>query len=150
LTAEDLDDVLSVERAAYEFPWTPGNFIDSLRAGHDALVLRDVTGQLLGYFVAMKGVDEVHLLNLTVAPSVQGHGHGRFLLERVLDVARQNGAQQVWLEVRRQNERAQQIYARFGFKTSGIRKAYYPASLGRREDAIVMNLAVASLPGSLR
>lgn len=69
LTSGDLDDVLSVERAAYEFPWTPGNFMDSLRASHDALVLRDVTGQLLGYFVAMKGVAEIHLLNLTVAPA---------------------------------------------------------------------------------
>lgn len=150
MTPEDVDAVLSVERAAYEFPWTPGNFMDSLRAGHDAAVLHDRTRRLLGYFVAMKGVDEIHLLNLTVAPPAQARGHGRFLLERVLDVARRHDAQQVWLEVRRQNERAQRIYTRFGFTTSGIRKAYYPAPLGRREDAIVMNLNVASFPGSLR
>lgn len=143
---QDIDDVLDVERSAYEFPWTRGNLIDSLNAGHDAEVLFDREQRLLGYFVAMQGVDELHLLNLTVAPAVQARGHGRFLLDRVIEVARAHGAQQVWLEVRRQNERAQRIYARFGFSASGIRKAYYPAALGRREDAIVMKFTVRSIP----
>jgi [ribosomal protein S18]-alanine N-acetyltransferase len=150
MTLNDIDEVLDAEHAAYAFPWTRGNFVDSLRAGHDAEVLLDHEQRLLGYFVAMQGVEEIHLLNLTVAPMVQGHGHGRFLLDRVLDVARRHGARQVWLEVRRENERAQRTYARFGFQSSGIRKAYYPAALGRREDAIVMNLTVDSLPGNLR
>jgi [ribosomal protein S18]-alanine N-acetyltransferase len=150
MTLDDVDEVLNVERAAYEFPWTRGNFTDSLSAGHDAEVLRDRMQCLLGYFVAMPGVDEIHLLNLTVAPQVQARGHGRFLLERVIDVARRRGLNQVWLEVRRQNERAQRIYTRFGFATSGVRKGYYPAPLGRREDAIVMNLTVAPLSRTLR
>jgi [ribosomal protein S18]-alanine N-acetyltransferase len=146
----DIEEVLGVERAAYEFPWTRGNFIDSLNAGHDAEVLHDRTRHPLGYFVAMKGVDEIHLLNLTVAPPMQARGHGRLLLERVLDVARGHGAQRIWLEVRRRNERAQRIYARFGFSTTGVRKAYYPASFGKREDAIVMNFTIASIPGPPR
>lgn len=150
MAAYDIDEVLGVELAAYAFPWTRGNFIDSLRAGHDAEVLRDHAHRLLGYFVAMKGVEEIHLLNLTVAPTAQGRGHGRFLLARVLDAARRHGAGQVWLEVRRENERAQRIYARFGFQASGIRRAYYPAARGRREDAIVMNLTVGSSPETLR
>lgn len=146
MAREDIDEVLDVERAAYEFPWTRGNFMDSLSAGHDAEVLRDAQHRLLGYFIAMKGVDEIHLLNLTVAPTVQTRGHGHFLLERLVSVARRHAAHQIWLEVRRQNERAQRIYARFGFSVQGIRKAYYPASLGTREDAIVMNLTILSGP----
>ena len=55
-----LDAVMAVEVAAYAFPWSRGNFIDSLAAGHPAWLLMDADGALLGYFVAMFGVDELH------------------------------------------------------------------------------------------
>lgn len=148
MTMHDLDAVFRVERTAYEFPWTLGNFRDSLGAGHAAEVLCDPGHRLVGYFVAMKGVDEMHLLNLTVAPQEQARGRGRVLLDRVVALARHHAAHQVWLEVRRQNERAQRIYTRFGFTTNGFRRAYYPAALGQREDAILMSLSLRSLPES--
>ncbi|WP_439955342.1 hypothetical protein, partial [Klebsiella pneumoniae] len=70
----DLAEVLAAEREAYPVPWTHGNFVDSLAAGYPAEVLRDPQGELLGYWVAMPGVDELHLLNITVAPAWQRRG----------------------------------------------------------------------------
>jgi [ribosomal protein S18]-alanine N-acetyltransferase len=145
MTPNDVEVVLGIETAAYEFPWSRGNFIDSLSADHPSRMLRDPQGHVLGYFVAMQGVDEMHLLNLTVAPAAQGRGHGRHLLRAVVELARRHGARQLWLEVRRHNERAQRIYTQFGFSVSGVRRAYYPAGEGRREDAIVMSLNTAPL-----
>jgi ribosomal-protein-alanine N-acetyltransferase len=139
MTAADLDEVLVVERASYTHPWTHGNFSDSLRSGYQAQLLR-AGGELLGYFVAMKGVDEVHLLNITVAPRWQGQGWGRLMLDALALWSRGQGAQWLWLEVRVSNERAQRIYERNGFRRVGERKAYYPAPEGRREDAVVMSL----------
>ena len=78
---DDLDRVLAVERAAYDFPWTRGNFVDSLAAGYLAEMLVDHRLGLVGYIVAMAGVDEMHLLNLTVAPAQQRRGHARCLLD---------------------------------------------------------------------
>ena len=75
LTEARLEEVLAIERAAYEHPWTRGNFADSLRSGYQASCWC-AGGVLLGYFVAMKGVDEVHLLNITVAPALPGPGLG--------------------------------------------------------------------------
>ena len=69
MTVAELSPVVVIEASAYDFPWTRGNFVDSLAAGYLARVLRDASGQVVGYFVAMKGVDEMHLLNLTVDPS---------------------------------------------------------------------------------
>jgi ribosomal-protein-alanine N-acetyltransferase len=138
MTESRLDDVLPIECSAYEHPWSAGNFADSLRAGYEAQMLcagKDV----LGYFVAMKGVDEVHLLNLTVAPSWQGQGWGRLMLDALATWSRRQGAQWLWLEVRAGNLRAQNVYERSGFRRVGQRKAYYPAAKGR-EDAIVMSL----------
>src|SRR5688572_3345900 len=66
MTAADVDAVMALETHVYPFPWTRGNFIDSLAAGYVAEVLRDRReGRLLGYFVALAGVDELHLLNIT-------------------------------------------------------------------------------------
>jgi [ribosomal protein S18]-alanine N-acetyltransferase len=128
-----------IEREAYEHPWTRGNFIDSLRSGYQAQIL--AAGEVvLGYFVAMKGVDEVHLLNLTVAPRQQGEGWGRVMLDGLALWARGQGAQWLWLEVRVSNTRAQQIYERQGYRRVGERKRYYPATHGKREDAVVMSL----------
>jgi ribosomal-protein-alanine N-acetyltransferase len=134
----DLDAVMAIEATAYAYPWTRGNFADSLRAGYTGVLLR-VQGELLGYYMAMKGVDEMHLLNLTVAPAHQGQGLGACLLEALADRSRDLGAQWLWLEVRASNEGAQRLYLRQGFRRVGLRKGYYPAARGRREDAIVMS-----------
>jgi ribosomal-protein-alanine N-acetyltransferase len=137
MTEATLDEVVALERAAYAHPWTRGNFADSLRSGYQAQLLRAGT-TLIGYFVAMKGVDEVHLLNITVAPACQAQGWGRVMLDALAIWARGQGAQWLWLEVRTSNVRAQQVYLRYGYRRVGERKNYYPAE-GGREDAIVMS-----------
>lgn len=138
MTLHDLDDVLHIETSAYSFPWTRGNFIDSLAAGYRAEVLHDAD-ELLGYFVAMPGVEELHLLNVTVAPAHHSRGHGQVLLAAVCACARQRHLPRVLLEVRQSNQRAQALYRRLGFDEIGQRRNYYPAAQGR-EDAIVMGL----------
>ncbi len=134
-----LDEILRIEQSAYAHPWSRGNFSDSLRAGYQAqLLVADAV--ILGYFVAMKGVDEVHLLNITVAPAYQSQGWGRVMLDALALWSRSQDAEWLWLEVRRSNHRAAQVYERQGFRRVGERKGYYPDADGRREDAIVMSL----------
>ena len=141
----DVDRVLAVEVRAYSFPWTRGNFIDSLAAGYLAEVLIDPQDALLGYFVAMVGVDELHLLNLTVAPAHQRQGHAGTLLDVLEQRCRDHQLPALWLEVRASNERARHVYRQRGFQDVGLRKNYYPAVQATREDAIVMSLAVRGL-----
>ncbi|MBI2769341.1 MAG: ribosomal protein S18-alanine N-acetyltransferase [Burkholderiales bacterium] len=139
LTEARLDEVVAIERSAYGHPWTHGNFLDSLRSGYQAQLLV-ADSVVLGYFVAMKGVDEVHLLNITVAPPWQGQGWGRVMLDALAVWSRGQGAEWLWLEVRVSNSRAQEIYERHGYRRVGERKGYYPADQGQREDAAVMSL----------
>ncbi|WBY00160.1 ribosomal protein S18-alanine N-acetyltransferase [Ramlibacter tataouinensis] len=139
MTEARLPQVLPIERSAYEHPWTHGNFADSLRSGYQAQLLC-AGDQVVGYFVAMKGVDEVHLLNITVAPAWQGQGWGRLMLDGLAAWSRGQGAQWLWLEVRVGNLRAQRLYEHIGFRRVGERRRYYPAAGGGREDAIVMSL----------
>ncbi len=135
----DLDAVAAIEAGAYSHPWSRGNFVDSMAAGYHAQVLDEPGQGPIGYFVAMAGVDELHLLNITVAPSWQGRGHGGWLLAAVRAIALQADFASLWLEVRESNRRARDIYLHGGFKVVGRRKDYYPA-MPRREDALVMSL----------
>ena len=135
----DLDEVMATEVRQYPFPWTRGNFVDSLNAGYPAWTLR--SGRLLAYAVVMIALDEAHLLNLTVAPDCVRVGHGWSLLDRMAQVARNEGASSMLLEVRPSNDNALRLYRRYGFIAIGRRPDYYPAQAGR-EDAIVMRVAL--------
>jgi len=140
MTVTDLEEVLAIEQQAYTAPWSRGNFIDSLAAGYEARVLRGPEGVLWAYFLAMPGVDEMHLLNLTVAPDQSGRGLARFMLDQLCEISRRHGVAQLWLEVRVSNARARQLYERYGFTQAGLRRGYYPAAGGLREDAALMSL----------
>ena len=141
LTLERLDLLLAVEQRAYSHPWTRGNFTDAMASGYEIELLLGGE-QLLGYFVAMPGVDEAHLLNLTVAPEFQHQGWAPVLLDAMGLWARGQSAQWLWLEVRASNWRARQVYEKYGFQRIGERKRYYPGEGAEREDAIVMSRAL--------
>lgn len=140
LTEAWLRMLLPIEHQAYSHPWTHGNFVDALAAGYEAQLLLNAHDELLGYFVAMRVLDEVHLLNLTVAPAHQGRGWARILLDALSLWARQREAEWLWLEVRESNARARALYARQGYQQIAVRKDYYPAANGQREHAIIMRL----------
>lgn len=138
LTEARLDAVLAVEQASYSHPWSRTNFTDSLKSGYEAQVLLG-GDELIGYFMAMKGVDEVHLLNITVAPAHLRQGWARVMLDALATWSRGQGAEWLWLEVRLSNLRAMNVYDAYGFRRIGVRKNYYPAHAGQREDAVVMS-----------
>jgi ribosomal-protein-alanine N-acetyltransferase len=134
----DLRAVLEIEESIYEFPWTLGNFRDSLRAGYACWVMSEGR-RLIGYAVLMLAAGEAHLLNLSVAAGSQRRGHGRHLLHNVVQAARGHKAKVLFLEVRPTNAVGQRLYAGYGFRQIGVRRGYYPARKGR-EDALVLAL----------
>ena len=140
----DLDTLVAIEAAAYPFPWSRGNFADSLNAGYLARKRVDAADQWLGYFIAMPGVQEVHLLNLTVTPEHQRCGHALAMLGELVRESLALDARRLWLEVRASNERAQALYRRYGFRDVGLRRGYYPAGALARENAIVMSLNLSA------
>lgn len=137
MTSADLDEICEIERRTYTFPWTYGVFADSLNANYRAWVGRE-QGRIVAYALMMVVLDEVHLLNITVASERQGQGLGKFLLRHLFADARGLGTKFMFLEVRPSNVGALDLYRRFGFVVIGERRGYYPAANGR-EDAIVMS-----------
>ena len=141
MTEADLPRIHRIELASYEYPWTLGNFADSLRAGYSMWV-READGEIIGYYALMVAAGEAHLLNLTIAPMWRGHGLGRDLLEHCLVRACDHRAETLYLEVRLSNTAAIALYRSSGFVDLAVRRGYYPARAGR-EDALIMKKDLA-------
>jgi len=132
----DVEAVAAVETEAYEFPWSPGIFLDCLRVGYCCWVCI-LRREVVAYGVMSVAVGESHILNLCVRPDMQGQGLGRKLLGYLLGVARGHHTDTVFLEVRPSNRVAIGLYSTLGFNQVGVRRAYYPARRGR-EDALIL------------
>jgi tRNA threonylcarbamoyladenosine biosynthesis protein TsaB len=144
----DLASVMVIENQAYPFPWTSGNFTDSLTAGYEMSVLKE-QNVMVGYLVWMAVVDEAHLLNIALSPARQGRGLGLWMMRYFIAQARTREFSKILLEVRPSNHGAIRLYRFLGFQKIGQRKGYYPQSAGsskEREDAIVMQLALRGDP----
>lgn len=140
MNERDLDAVAALEASVQAFPWSRGNFADSLSSGYSVWVCR-VGGDLVGFSVVMMAVDEAHLLNIAVCHRYQGLGYGARLLRNAMHLARLNGAAKLFLEVRTSNQQAIELYRHFGFSQIAVRKGYYPAVVGR-EDALIFERAL--------
>ena len=141
MNEHDLDAVVAVENEIQPFPWSRGNFSDSLKSGYSVWVCR-LGGDLIGFSVMMSVIDEAHLLNIGVSPRYQGQGYGARLLRHTMAVAKTHGANTLFLEVRPSNERAVELYRHFGFRQIGLRRGYYPAAVGR-EDGLIFDKELA-------
>lgn len=136
----DVDAIMAIEPTIFPYPWSRGNFTDSLNSGYSCWVVKH-DGTIVGYAVLMMVLDEAHILNISIAKPYQGRGFGRDLLMHMIDIARQRNALNMFLEVRPSNHSAIGLYESIGFNEMAIRRKYYPAPNGR-EDAVLMGLAL--------
>jgi ribosomal-protein-alanine N-acetyltransferase len=132
----DLKAVMAIEADVFPEPWSKTVFTSELALRHGrAYRVARLHKAVVGYFGLMFVEDESHVTTLAVALAYQGRGLGKALMAEIVHASLAAGARHLSLEVAAGNERAQQLYQRFGFAPVGLRKHYYPAT---GEDAIVM------------
>ena len=144
MRGNDLADVVAIERASYQFPWSEGIFRDCLRVGYVCRVLT-VNRQIMAYGVMSLGAGEAHILNLCVSEPYRCRGVGRRLLGSLIERAVAAGMADAFLEVRPSNTAAIRLYLSLGFEQVGMRRGYYQAANGR-EDAAVLRRALRDAP----
>lgn len=140
MTQDDLDRVYEIEISAHVAPWTKGILRDCMRVGYDCFVI-EKRRRIQGFAIARTYMHECHLLNICIAPRMQGKGLGNHLLVYLLDWAAPL-CSSILLEVRPSNEPARKMYAKYKFKEIAIRKNYYQNPDGSKEEAIVLSRAL--------
>ena len=135
MTADDMEDVLSIESVSFPAPWSEGMFLEEMRHPfcHDLVGL--VEGRIVGYISFAIVYDEIHLRNLAVHKDWKRHGVASNLLSRMITISSGRGARCGTLEVRGSNVAALELYKRFGFVVEGTRPSYYSDT---GEDALIM------------
>jgi [ribosomal protein S18]-alanine N-acetyltransferase len=138
---DDIAAIALIERDVYVFPWSAGNFRDSLLSGYQCWGCW-ADGDLIGYAIILVSLDEAHLLNFAVSRSWQNQGVGTRFLTFVINESKRMCCEMLYLEVRPTNVIGRRLYERFGFQQLGLRRNYYPATTGR-EDALFLGLNIS-------
>lgn len=146
-TYEHLPALAAIEQASFSWPWTLEQFRQELAKPYShtliALLHTSDSPTVVGYAVFWVVADELHLLNLAVAPLYRRRGIGRALLNEVLSHGRNLGARIAWLEVRPSNTAALALYSSLGFRQVMVRKRYY---VENGEDALILMLPLTRQP----
>ena len=136
---KDIPEVLRLEREAFgQMAWHAEDFESAISSKCDfPLVIQAGTDSigLAGYAVLRIIAPEAEIENICVAPACRRSGVGETLMEEMLHLAAERGADRVFLEVRAHNEPAKALYLKKGFAESYRRRNYYQ---GPTEDAIIM------------
>ena len=136
MNKNDIYYVHGIESLTNETPWSENNFYDALRFSKADVVTID--GKVNGYVIYQYVMDEIHLLNISVAPNMKRQGIGNELLRKVESIANKFGIKEIFLEVRESNKEAISFYKNNEFKKVGLRKNYYKLFDGR-EDALIFS-----------
>jgi [ribosomal protein S18]-alanine N-acetyltransferase len=133
LAYSDLPQVIGIERRAFPTPWSLAMFVLELSKPSSICLAAIENGAIVGYLICSRYADVWHLMNIAVDPLAQRRGHGRALLEELVERAGPDEA--YTLEVRLSNAPAIALYERFGFRSAGTRPRYYHDT---GEDAMIM------------
>lgn len=148
---EDIDQVMAIERDSFSMPWSRNLFLSEFRSpGISTLMvaLSDAPARtVIGYIIFWNVEDEMHILNLAVAPSYRRQRIARKLVLSAIKRAHQKGARRAFLEVRASNAAAMKLYSGLGFSGAAVRRDYYDAPI---EDAVVMTLGNGFFESLLR
>jgi len=140
---EDLFQVVALEKRCFVDPWEPEALEQELVADRLRLPLvAEVAGKLVGYLMAWKIVDQLHILNIAADPDLRRQGVGTALLFAAARKALEMEMEEITLEVRESNQEARAFYRGYGFVPTGLRQGYY---VDNGEDAIIMTTRTAAL-----
>ena len=122
----DACEIAGLSVRSFDAPWSETAIACELaRTRCRASVARDGAGELAGYAIGARVLDELDLFSVAVEPRIRRRGVGRSLLEAYIEMFREDGVRQVYLEVRVSNQAAQALYGALGFTQRGVRPRYY-------------------------
>jgi len=144
----ELDAIMEIMDEAFDphwgEAWNREQMIGSLGLPTTHCLIIDSNGQAwddstdaAGFLLSRAAPGEEELLLVAVKPQMRGKGLGKRLLKSFVQQAELRGAEQVFLEMRSNND-AEYLYRGQGFAPIGRRKNYYRLSDGSRLDAITM------------
>lgn len=130
-----IDGILKVSMMSFPITWSKESFETELSNRYARYVVAVKDGNVVGFGGMWIIIDEAHITNIAVHPEYRGMGIGSMIMDSLISICSLEGVVGMTLEVRVSNQRAKNLYKKFGFIEEGIRKSYYEDN---KEDAVIM------------
>jgi ribosomal-protein-alanine N-acetyltransferase len=130
---QDIAEVYRIECDLFRDPWSYESFqrdVEDEQIAHAFVVVNGA--EIIGYAICWKYAGEVHIGNVAVTRAWQRRGVASFIMNNLLGYF--SYVEVCYLEVRENNLAAINLYQKFGFETTYVRKGYYPDG----ENALLM------------
>jgi [ribosomal protein S18]-alanine N-acetyltransferase len=132
----DVPELLVIEVAQFPEPWSRAMLLDEINNVETRRYTVAVEKKtIIGYLGVMFVMDELHINTIGTLPGHEGRGVATSLMDDAWIDAKARGILRATLEVAVSNNRAQALYARYGFRPVGVRKNYYERT---QEDALIL------------
>ena len=135
MNADDVPEVMKIERASFSEPWAEVHFYFELYTKTSNNWVVEDDKELCGYICFWKIADELHINNIAVKESRHRQGMAQKMLDKLSGFAKKNKASMMTLEVSEHNMKAQSFYKKNGFEQVGIRPKYYERD---QADALIL------------
>lgn len=136
---EDVERLVQISKESLSEPFSEQNFKSTFNNSSECLVVAEKNGEILGYCDFTLAGPEGELIQIAVSPKSRGGGVGRQLFSEMVEILKEKGVLNLFLEVRKSNHPARSLYESFGMISVGERKGFYNYP---KEDALIYRLDV--------
>ena len=135
MTIEDLEEIKEILQTDFDDFWNYNVFKGELQNPNSKYIKATINSVIVGFAGIWKAVDDIHITNIVTKKKLRSHGIANKMMEKLLEMAeREEGINEITLEVNSNNIPAKKLYEKFNFNVVGLRKKYY----NNTEDAIIM------------
>jgi ribosomal-protein-alanine N-acetyltransferase len=131
----DMEEVLEIEKASFEFPWLEDDFLRCLRQRNCIGMVAEYDERVVGFMVYELHKDQLHVLNFSVRPDVRRRNVGQQMVNKLIGKLSRKGRNRIMLEIRETNLAAQMFFKNLEFRAVSLLRDYYDDTV---EDAYVM------------
>ena len=133
LYADNLS-VYKIEKESFSDAWTMEMISDTFIQDNFIGFVAEEDEKVIGYIALTYCLDEAEINIIAVTREFRRKGVASALLNKVYETLIEAGIDKIFLEVRRSNKSAQNLYNKHGFTFIGVRPKYYKGV----EDALLM------------
>ncbi|RMF93036.1 MAG: ribosomal-protein-alanine N-acetyltransferase [Planctomycetota bacterium] len=125
MSLRDLPDVLPIEEASFEFPWTYDEFKAMLFSRNVVGMVAEFENEIVGYMLYELHRSQIRLLNFAVAPGWRRRGVGTQMILKLVGKLSAQRRTRIVLEVRETNLPAQLFFREMGFRATALLRNHY-------------------------
>lgn len=125
MIARDLDRVMAIERASFEFPWTQKQLVGCLKQRNIVGRVAELDDAVVGFMVYELTRRRITVLNLAVDPAERRRGVGRRMVGKLAGMLKIGCRNRITLVVRESNVPAQLFFRACGFRAVAILRGFY-------------------------